>query len=95
MTSIIDRIYNLTYERKLELVCVLGVANSFYNIMVEIHEGYPEKVAFDDYKNIDNSIDYHFRNRRNMVASETLYNLIKDDSEKMSQFNDFFNTTIV
>ena len=95
MTSIVDRIFNLTYARKLELVSTLGVADSFYNIMVEIHEGLPEKVAFDDYKDIDNGMDYHFRNRRNMAASETLYNLIKADATKMSQLNDFFNSTIV
>lgn len=95
MTSIIDRIFNLTYVRKLELVLTLGVADTFYSIMVEIHEGLPEKVAFDDYQNIDNGMDYHFRNRRNMVASETLYNLIKSDATKMSQLNDFFNSTIV
>lgn len=95
MTSIVDRIFNLTYARKLELVSVLGVANTFNSIMVEIHEGLPEKVAFDDYKDIDNGMDYHFRNRRNMVASETLYNLIKADATKMSQLNDFFNSTIV
>jgi hypothetical protein len=95
MSSIVDRIFNLTYARKLELVRVLGVANTFNSIMVEIHQGYPEKVAFDDYQNIDNGMDYHFRNRRNMVASETLYNLIQNDADKILLLNDFFNRTIV
>ena len=95
MTSIVERIFNLTYARKLELVSVLGITEQLYSTKVEIHQGYPEKVAFDDYKDIDNGMDYQFRNRRNMAASETLYNLIKADATKMSQLNDFFNSTIV
>ena len=95
MTSIVERIFNLTYAHKLELVRVLGIMEQLYSTKVEIHQGYPENVAFDDYKNIDNGIDYQFRNRRNMIASETLYNIIKDDITKMSQLNDFFNSIIV
>jgi hypothetical protein len=95
MTSIIERIFNLTYEHQLELASVLGIKEQLYSIKVEIHKGYPENVAFDDYKDIDNGMDYHFRNRRNMVASETLYNIIKDDATKMDQLNDFLNNTIM
>ena len=95
MTSIVERIFNLTYAHKLELARVLGITEQLYSTKVEIHQGYPENVAFDDYKDIDNGMDYHFRNRRNMVASETLYNLIKADATKMSQLNDFFNSIIL
>jgi len=94
MSSIIERIFNLTYEHQLELASVLGIMEQLYSTTVEIHKGYPEYVAFDDYKDIDNGMDYHFRNRRNMVASETLYNIIKEDVNKMDQLNDFLNNTI-
>jgi hypothetical protein len=95
MFSIIERIFNLTYEHKLELASVLGIMELLYSTKVEIHQGCPENVAFDDYKDIDNGMDYHFRKRRNMVASETLYNIIKNDATKMDQLNEFINNTIV
>ena len=95
MAAIIDNIYNLPYERKLELVELLGIANQLYSIMVEIHDGLSENVTFVDYKDIDNGIDYHFRNRRNMVAAETLYAIIKDNDNKMSQTNIFLKSILV
>ena len=95
MTFIVEKIFNLKYEHKLELASVLGITEQLYSTKVEIHKGCPENVAFDDYKDIDNGMDYQFRKHRNMVASETLYNIIKNDATKMDQLNDFFNNTIV
>ncbi len=35
MTSIVDRIFNLTYARKLELVSTLGLDNTFVRVVID------------------------------------------------------------
>ena len=92
MTILVDKIYTIPYERKLELVELLGISEQLYSTMVEIHKGMPENVTFVDYDSIDNNMDLHFRNYRNRVAAETLYNIIKNDEYKLSQVTIFLKS---